>query len=125
MHFPRFTALALNRWAVIGGTLVVVVAIAMALRSEWALLQYRRTIASALNLKPTQAVSAPWKFRAFGEPGYSEIALTIRAEPDTDRMDDVQGDLEKLKRAFPEAQITTTPYVGPNWQERYGKYVTP
>ncbi len=114
--------LAFNRWTLIGGTLAVVVA--MGLRSEWSLLQYRRTIASALNLKPVESVSAPWTFRVFGEPGYCEIPLTIFAEPGTDGMNDAQRELEKLKRAFPEAQVTTVYRKNHDdlpWQERYSR----
>jgi hypothetical protein len=111
--------LVFNRWALLGGTLAVVVA--MGVRSEWTLLQYRRTIASALKLKPAESVPAPWKFRVFGEPGYSEIELTVFGKPGTDETDEAQRELEKLKRAFPETQITTKQDLRQNWQERYGK----
>lgn len=106
-----------NRWALVAVTIVVVAGVGA--RGQWLRLQDRREIAGILKLTPAESASAPLAFRVFGEPGYSEIELLINAEPGTERARYAKSQLERVRRAFPEAQITTKPALGLPWQERY------
>ncbi len=112
--------LAFNRWALTGCTLTIAAIVGMGYELMW--LRERSEIVFALKLDTVDSVSAPGMLWVFGERGYSEIAATIFAEPGTERMDYAQMQLRRIKRAFPEAQVTTVFRKSHDdfpWQERY------
>ena len=67
----------------------------------------RAEIATALNLKPSDSVSAPGMLWLFGEAGYAELPLVIIADPGTTTMQSAELQVQRVKRAFPEALVST------------------
>lgn len=87
------------------GTLTAVTLSAASHQQSW--MRERSEFATALNLKPSDSVPAPGMLWLFGEAGYAKLPLVIIADPGTETMENAKRMVQRVKRAFPEALVST------------------
>ena len=98
-----------RRWSFSLRALFVAVTLAAILTwlgIELTWLRERRQIAAILKFEPNGSVRAPGISWLFGEKGYAFILVTVRPAVGTSDMTIANAGMEKLRRLFPEAEIT-------------------
>ncbi len=121
----QLSALSRRRPVQIALCLGILTAVTLSIAShQQSWMRERSEFATALNLQPSDSVSAPGMLWLFGETGYAKLPLVIIADPGTETMENAERMVQRAKRAFPESLLSIE-YLRPRELESPPRFMLP